>query len=127
MQKFLSSLLFTLVLIATIGAPSPVHAQAGNLQIIPDSWTAPPCNIVDGRMKAECIPKLIGHLVGVVFSVISAFFLINVMVAGYQIAMGSWTGDKANGKDRLTWSIIGLVISVCSFLILDLVVSIITP
>ena len=52
-------------------------------------------------------------------------FMINVMIAGYQLAMGSITGDKGAGKDRLTWSIIGLITTICVFLILDLVLGII--
>jgi hypothetical protein len=79
------------------------------------------------RNVFKCIPIFIGNLIVTIFSVISAFFLINVIYAGYQIAMGSWTGEKSAGKDRLTWSIIGLVVSVCAYLILDLVVSVITP
>ena len=106
----------------------PVIASAqGNLEIIPSSWTSGDCDITTGKMIAACIPMFIGNLIMVVFSVISAFFLLNVIFSGYQIALGSWTGEKAQGKDRLTWSIIGLVVSVCCFLILDLVVTIITP
>ncbi len=104
---------------------TPVMAQ--NIQIIPSSWTSPPCDITTGRIHAPCIPMFIAHLVQVVFSVISVFFLINVIYSGYQIALGYINGEKAEGVERLRWSIIGLVVSVCSFLILDLVVSIIAP
>lgn len=100
-------------------------ASAQNPAIITD--LGPDCDFTTGMLKAACIPIFIGHLITVIFSVISAFFLINVMYAGYQIALGSWTGEKSEGKDRLTWSIIGLVVSVCSYLILDLAVSVITP
>lgn len=103
----------------------PVLTYAQNPSIIPRSWTQDPCNIVTGRMKAACIPIFIGSLVVTVFSVVSAFFLLNVIYAGYQIALGSWTGEKSEGKDRLQWSIIGLIICVCAFLILDLVMSVI--
>lgn len=102
----------------------PAMAYAQNPGIVVN---LPGCNFQTGILTAACIPIFIGHLISVVFSVISAFFLINVMYAGYQIAMGSWTGEKSAGKDRLTWSIIGVIVSVCAYLILDLIVTIITP
>jgi|GEM_PF-2378414 len=93
-------------------------------QIIPSS-TLTGCSFADGRHKPECIPSFIGHIIVTVFQLLSGLFLINVLYAGYQIAMGSWTGEKAAGKDRLLWSIIGLIVSVCSYLILELVLSIV--
>lgn len=108
-------------------SPVGVIAQDGQIEIIPSYWNSDPCNIENGMMKAACIPEFIGNIISVIFSLISAFFLLNVIYAGYQIAMGSWTGEKSEGKDRLQWSMIGLVICVCSFLILDLVVSVILP
>lgn len=82
------------------------------------------CDFITGKIKAACIPEFIGHLVVVVFQAISVFFLINVMYAGYQLAVSHMSeGDKGAGKERIRWSIIGLIISVCSFLILELVLS----
>ncbi len=101
-----------------------VPAAAQNPAIITN---LPGCDFETGRLTAACVPIFIGHLITMIFSLVSAFFLLNVMYAGYQIAMGSWTGEKSAGKDRLTWAIIGLVVTVCSYLILDLAVSVITP
>jgi len=100
-------------------------AYAQNIQVITSGLNG--CDFVTGKMTAACIPSFIGHLIQIVFSVISVFFIINVLYAGYQIAFGYINGDKSEGADRLKWSIIGLVVSVCSFLILDLAVTIISP
>lgn len=120
-----------MLLVGLFGIPASVSAQQGNIQVLPPGLVNPidgkPCDFATGKISAGCIPLFVGHLVEIIFSLISAFFLLNVIFAGYQMAMGSWTGDKANGKDRLTWSIIGLVITVCSFLILDLIVSVVLP
>ncbi len=89
--------------------------------------TLPGCDFETGRLAAACVPIFVGHLITLIFSLVSAFFILNVMYAGYQIAMGSWTGEKSEGKERVTWSVIGLVVTVCSYLILDLAVSVITP
>lgn len=101
-------------------------AYAQNLQVIPTS-PLPGCDFQTGKMSAACIPSFIGYLIQLVFSVISVFFIINVLYAGYQIAFGYINGEKSEGADRLKWSIIGLIVSVCSFLILDLAVTVISP
>lgn len=119
-------LTISLILVAFASMPALTFAQE-KFSIIPEEWKSGKCNISNGDIKAACIPEFIGHLISVVFGLISAFFILNVIYAGYQIALGSWTGEKSEGKDRLTWSMIGLVISTCAFLILDLAITIITP
>lgn len=101
------------------------HAVAQNPAII--TGGLPGCDFATGWLTASCIPIFIAHLIQVLFSVISAFFLINVIYAGYQLAIGYLSGEKSAGIDRLKWSIIGLVVCVCAFLILDLAVTIISP
>ena len=83
----------------------------------------PGCNnlFISGWVTAACVAKLIGHIVAVVFQFVSVLFVINVMFAGYQIAMGYISGDKSAGTERLRLSIIGLIVSVCTFLIIDMV------
>lgn len=130
MRNILFALRFKLImgcmLMLMMCTPLFASAQVAGLSIIPKGWESGDCNITNGKMIAACIPWLIGYIIGFIFNLISAFFILNVIYAGYQMALGSWTGEKSEGKDRLTWSIIGLVISVCAYLILDLVVSIIT-
>ncbi len=99
-------------------------ASAQNPRIITE---LPGCDFATGRLSSACIPIFIGHLIQVVFSVISLFFLLNVMYAGYQIALGYIRGEKTEGIERIRWSIIGLIVSVCAFLIANLVVNVITP
>lgn len=80
------------------------------------------CPFTTGRITAACIPLFIGHLVEFIFALIGIFFVLNVMYAGYQLAFAYiGEGDKGAGKERLKWSILGLIIAVCSYLILDLV------
>lgn len=84
----------------------------------------PQCNFVTGRLSPACVPLFIGHLIQLVFGLVGTFFLFNVMYAGYQFAMGAWSGDKSKGKDRLQWSIIGLIVCASAFLILDVVLTV---
>ncbi len=82
------------------------------------------CSFTDGKILAACIPVFIGHLVSLVIGLVGTIFVINIMYAGYQYAIGSLQGDEGDAKSRIYWSIIGLIVTVCSYLILDLVLTI---
>ena len=85
----------------------------------------PGCDFITGRLTADCIPSFIAHLIQIIFSLLGLFFLVNVMYAGYEIAIGAATGGgREAGVRRLQWAIIGLAVSICSFLILDLVLTV---
>jgi hypothetical protein len=102
--------------------PGLAYAQPGIITNIPG------CDFVTGKMTSACVPMFIAHLIQFVFSLAGVFFILNVMFAGYQIAIGSvpGVGDKEKGKARLTWSIIGFVVTAFSFLIMDLILSVLT-
>lgn len=82
------------------------------------------CDFTTGRIEAACIPVFIGHIIKIVVGLIGSAFVINVMIGGYQYAIGALQGDKDKGKNRITWSIIGIVAVSCSYLILDLVLTV---
>ncbi len=97
-------------------------ASAQQLGVIMTGLTG--CDFVTGRLDASCIPIFIGHLIRLVVSLIGSIFVINVMIGGYQYAIGSLQGEGTDkGKSRIYWSIIGLVAALCSYLILDLVLT----
>lgn len=86
----------------------------------------PGCDFTTGGLRASCIPVFIGHLIQLVFSLIGVFFLLNIIFAGYQITIASIQGgDRSKGYNRLTYSIIGFLVAACSFIIMDVVLSVI--
>lgn len=82
------------------------------------------CDFATGRLKASCIPVFIGHLVQIIMYLVGAIFVINVMIGGYQYAIGVVQGDEGKGKERIYWSIIGLIVTTCAYLIIDLVLTV---
>lgn len=100
------------------------YAAAAQQGVIATGITG--CNFSTGRLRAACIPNFIAYLVQFLFSLLGMFFLLNVIFAGYEIAVSGVTGDKESGKKRLMWSVIGLIVAICAFVILDLVLSVIT-
>lgn len=107
-----------LLSIAALLPPSEAFAQS----FLPLLSAGAACNqqLRTGWLTAACIASFVGHVVVFIFQFVSVLFLISVIYAGYEIAIGSVTGDKSGGYARLRWSIIGVVVCVSVFLILDL-------
>lgn len=81
------------------------------------------CNFTSGQFGAACIPIFIGHLIQWVLGFVGAFCLINIMIGGYQIALGSAIGDKEAGKGRVLWALGGLFVSLISYGLINLLIS----
>lgn len=81
------------------------------------------CDFQTGVLQASCIPNFIAYVIELIFGLIGVICLVTIMYAGYEIAIGSATGDTTGGKQRLTYALIGLVVCICAFLIVDFVVS----
>lgn len=99
----------------------PAVASAQQPGIIMEGLSG--CDFQTGKLMAECIPVFIGHLVQIIISLVGSIFVINVMIGGYQYAIGAIEGDEGKGKERIYWSIIGLIVTTCAYLIIDLVLT----
>ncbi len=111
-----------------IALPSLLVAQMASAQPLPSVITnkwGNTCDFTTGNLDPSCIPLFIGHLIQLVMGLVGTFFLFNIMFAGYQIAIGAWSGEKSKGKDRLLWSVIGLIICASAFLILDVILTVV--
>ncbi len=110
-----------IVSLTTLLLPSIASAQQP--AIIMSGLTG--CDFTTGKLLAACIPIFIGHLVQIIMGLVGTIFIINVMIGGYQYAIGALHGDEGKGKERITWSIIGLIVTSCAYLIIDLVLTVI--
>ena len=107
------------VLFVGLGAalPTVVSAQGLPEGLIVEGIDG--CDFTTGKLESRCIPNFIGYLVELIFGVVGLICLINIMIAGYELAASGITEDKTAGKNRLTYSVIGAVVCVCAFLIVD--------
>ncbi|MBI3336344.1 hypothetical protein HYZ98_02135 [Candidatus Peregrinibacteria bacterium] len=94
--------------------PSIAHAQ-----IITDTISG--CNFRTGKLTAACIPLFIGHVIQVIIGLIGGFLAVNIIIAGYQIAIANVIDDKAAGKNRLVWSLVGFTVCVSCYFIVDII------
>ncbi|OGJ57855.1 hypothetical protein A3H22_02060 [Candidatus Peribacteria bacterium RIFCSPLOWO2_12_FULL_55_15] len=94
----------------------PLPAYAG---LIPD---LPGCAFTTGIFGANCVPIFIGQLIKWILGFTGGICLINIMIGGYQIALGSAIGDKEAGKSRVLWALVGLLVSMLSYGILNTII-----
>jgi len=102
-----------------------VHAQPSSL--IPATGQAGPCDFafptpMSSGIHFDCIPYYIGYLIQLVFVFAAGSFLIGIILGGYKYAIGSVTTEgKEAGKKQLTGAVMGFVVVVLSYLLVDTV------
>jgi hypothetical protein len=114
----LEGLMFALLLM-----PGATFAQI-NPTLIPEGGQIGNCNFITGDIHFDCIPLYIAYLVRTVFGLIGSIALIEIIISGYQMAISGFSGDKTAAKNRLTWSLIGLALSVFAWLIVDTILTV---
>lgn len=115
----------TSLLLAGILAPAIALAQF-DPHLIPTSGTIGGCSFMKGNFTWSCIPQYIAFLIQTIFSFIGTLCLIQIIWAGYEMSIGSLSGDKEAGKNRMQHALIGLAFSLFVYLIVNMVVSIVT-
>ncbi len=118
LHKHGNRMVLALGLLAGLAAV-PVRAQ--EFALIADGIEG--CDFVTGILDSSCIPNFIAFLVKMIFGATGMIFMINVMIGGYQLAISGVTEDKASGKNRIMYSILGFIVCACAFLIVDFIVS----
>jgi hypothetical protein len=79
-------------------------------------------------MSAQCVPNYIAYLIGTIFELTGAVFLLMVIVGGYQYVFGKATGGGGEeGKARVRFAIIGFLITALSFYIVDFILNALIP
>lgn len=114
----------TSILISGLLAPAIALAQF-DPHLIPASGTIGSCSFITGQFSFSCIPLYVAYLIQTVFSFIGTLCLIQIIWAGYELAMGGITGDKEAGKNRLYRALMGLAFSIFVYLIVNMVVSVV--
>lgn len=113
--------LWLTIIVPMLEWPSRVLASNSfPTSVIPESGTLGSCNFKTGDLHFECVPLLIANIVGFLFAGVGTFCLIQIIIAGYEFALGSALGGSTDkGKQRMRNALIGLVVSVLSYAIVN--------
>lgn len=86
------------------------------------------CDFSAGRIDATCLNLVIANAVEVVFAFAGVICLLNIIIAGYQIAIGNVTGEgDTGGKTRLKNALIGFFFTAATFGIINAALDAVTP
>jgi len=96
--------------------PSVVAAQDALI-----TANAGTCDFASGQIEAVCIPKYIAYLIEILFGFTGGICLIVILVGGFQYALGTVAGGKDKAMATLRYGIIGLIVSACSYLIVNFI------
>lgn len=102
------------------------NSAGGRTTILPDNGMLGRCSFLSGEIHFDCIPIFIAYLIEYIFGFIGTLSLIMIMYAGYEIALGPVANTGESGKNRLRNAIIGLIVSVMVFAIVNFIISSIT-
>ncbi len=137
------------VALILIAIPSAVYSQGAGPQLIPDTARPPgvtdcdqqipgqqrprdpncrDCNFRTGNMGFGCIPLYLSYLIRFAFGLAGGFAVIEIMKGGYEYAFSGLQQfgglpDKEAGKKRVTNAILGLIVVVFTYLIIDTIVA----
>jgi hypothetical protein len=92
--------------------------------LIPASGVlGPGCNFLIGDIHFHCVPLYIGYIIKLLLGLVGGFFLFGMMLAGYKYMFGAITAQGTeSGKKEIIARIVGLVIIVFSYLLVDTII-----
>lgn len=111
-----------------IAQTQSVFAQGPGPQLIPDSGEIGGCSFITGDFGFDCIPLYLAYLMRLAFGMAGGFAVMQIIQGGYEVALGGLNQvgglpDKDSGKKRITHAILGLIVVVLTYLIVDTIVS----
>ncbi len=103
--------------------PAVALAQSPQgLQLIPESGRIADCNFITGEFHFNCFPVYLGYLIQLAFAWGVGTSLMQIVWGGYEWAFAGLGGDTQGAKKRIQHAIIGLIVSILAFLIVDTVI-----
>lgn len=113
---------------AMLLAASPSFAQGPGAQVIPDTGMIGNCSFITGDFSFDCIPLYLAYVIRLAFGFAGGFALFQILQGGYEYALSGLQQfgglpDKESAKKRITNAIIGLIVVVLTYLIVDTIVA----
>lgn len=102
------------------------QAFAQGPMLIPEGGTIGGCSFINGDFGFDCIPLYLSYLIRLAFGLAGGFALFGIIQGGYEYGLSGLPAgiiDKEAAKKRITNAIVGLVVVILAFLIIDTIVS----
>lgn len=79
------------------------------------------CAVRSGKIKLYMIPYFVTYLVQFLLSIAGIIAVLFVVYGGFQYVKGGVTEDKESGKKTITHALIGLVVSLSAWIIVNFI------
>lgn len=117
-----------LFLAITLLLPARALLQGPGLQVVPDTGMIGNCSFITGDFSFECIPLYLAYVIRIAFGFAGGLALFQILQGGYEYALSGLQQfgglpDKESAKKRITNAILGLVVVVFAYLIIDTIVA----
>ncbi|PIR53060.1 hypothetical protein COU76_02960 [Candidatus Peregrinibacteria bacterium CG10_big_fil_rev_8_21_14_0_10_49_10] len=85
------------------------------------------CDFGTGKITKECAPAFLAHVLQFMFAITGAYFVIMIVIGGYQIAIAKAVGrDRSEGFTRIRVAIGGFILCAFSWAIIDFIIAALT-
>ncbi|MDP4008039.1 MAG: pilin [Candidatus Peregrinibacteria bacterium] len=86
-----------------------------------DQYDVIACTLKSGQFHLFMVPYMIRYFVEVIIQLAGLVCVLFIVIGAYQYLIGSLTEDKQKGKDTIKNALIGLVITLLSWIIVNVV------
>ena len=79
------------------------------------------CAVKTGRIRFWMVPYFITYLIQFLLGLAGAISMLFILLGGYKYIIGGLTDDKESGKKTLTYAIIGLIVSLSAWVVINVI------
>lgn len=98
-----------------------VSAYGGTESSNPDVSAYISCSIKTGRIHLYIIPYIIRYLAEFGIGIAATVSMLFIVIGGFQYLTGPLTQNKEQGKKTITYALIGLVLTLSAWVIVNIV------
>ncbi|MFC1750525.1 hypothetical protein ACFL2V_17155, partial [Pseudomonadota bacterium] len=84
------------------------------------------CAIKSGRITLEIVPYFITYIANFLLALIGLVVVLFIVLGGYYYIYGGLTEQKEKGKKTIANALLGMVVAILSWVIVNVVISAIT-
>jgi len=120
-MKYKKIIIYSLMTLTILAIPNIIHAQQRSFQdILTQGLIRPPA--ANGIYEISDIYLLLAAILRLLFSFSAIIAVIYIIIGGYNYVMAYGNPETAQkGKQTLLWAIIGLIVSIAAFTLVQFV------
>ncbi|KKU77842.1 MAG: hypothetical protein UY05_C0072G0004 [Candidatus Peregrinibacteria bacterium GW2011_GWA2_47_7] len=79
------------------------------------------CAVKTGKIKLWMVPFFITSLINFLLGLAGIISVLFIVLGGYRYVLGGITDDKESGKKTITYAIVGLIVSLSAWIVINVI------